>query len=563
MARGFVYFLLVAVLPSPIISQSGNKRPAFEIADIHPSAPSTNVMNRILRGPFVSGQRFELQSATLLDMIRIAYSPANAGFDSVGRHIDQLDADKVVGGPSDLDLNRFDLIAKAPLGSSLANMKVMLQTLLANRFKLAVHNGNAPLPAYALTAGKKPLLKEADTSGESGCKQSPPWTPGPGAMVSYSCRNMTMAAFADALGSMSFALDNARAVDQTALKGSWNFDFKYSVPTPLSGTAPADIVTLTDAVRKQLGLDLVLTKVPTPVLIVDSASGTPTPNPPGLAKALPPLPEEFEVADVKPTAPEFNTFPGGRIELQPGGRVVIQHATLRLLITRAWGLTTMGSDPMLFGPKFMDTAHFDILAKALMAGAPPDEPSATPNIPGPLPASLLYPYTNPNSIDPMLRALLVQRFGMTFHYEDRPLPSLTLTSAKPKLQKADPARRAGCHSAPGPAGTPSPTIVISCQNLTMAQFAANLPLYAIPRLGANNVVDATGLEGAWDFTLTFSTSNNAGNPFAGGAKVQDNDPSGMNLFEAMEKQLGLKLEQTKRPGKVMVIDHLEEKPKEP
>ena len=52
----------------------------------------------------------------------------------------------------------------------------------------------------------------------------------------------------------------------------------------------------------------------------------------------------------------------------------------------------------------------------------------------------------------------------------------------------------------------------------------------------------------------------AANPFAGGANVQNNDPSGMNLFEAMEKQLGLKLEQTKRPGKVMVIDHLEEKP---
>lgn len=287
----------------------------------------------------------------------------------------------------------------------------------------------------------------------------------------------------------------------------------------------------------------------------------PTPNPPGLAKALPPLPEEFEVADVKPTAPGFNAFPGGKIALQPSGRVVIQHATLRLLITRAWGLTTMGSDPMLFGPKFMDTTRFDIDAKAPLSGAPPDEPAATPNISAPLPPSLMYPYTNPDSINPMLRTLLIQRFGLTFHYEDRPLPSQTLTSVKPKLQKADPAHRTGCHMASGPAGTPLPTRVMTCENITMAQFAANLPLYAIGGLGVTNVVDATRLEGAWDFMVTFSGSN--ANPFAGGASIQDNNPSGMTLFEAMEKQLGLKLEQTKRPGRVMVIDHLEEKPKEP
>jgi uncharacterized protein (TIGR03435 family) len=568
MARALVCFVLVVITSNPMFGQSTAKTLAFEIADIHPSPPGTSLLSLILRGPFIAGGRFELQNATLLDMIRIAYSPAKVSFDAMGRPINQLDADKVVGGPSTLDLNRFDLIAKAPGPPSMQDMKLMLQTLLATRFNLAVHNGDSPLPAFALMVGKKPLLKEAAGSEESGCKPSPQAGPGLGTLVSYSCRNVTMAAFADALRNMSFEnLNNNRVVDQTGLKGSWNFDLKYSVPTPLYGTPPSDIVTLTAAVQKQLGLDLVLTRVPTPVLIVDRASDEPTANPPGLAQALPPPPEEFEVADIKLTAPDFNLFPGSRIEVQPSGRVVIQHATLRFLIMRAWGLAAMGSEPLLYGPKFLDTVWFDIQAKAAVPGVPPDEPAIAPNNPAAVPSALRYTYTNADTINPMLRNLLIQRFGLTFHYEERPLPAMTLTSAKPKLQKADPSRRTGCHLGPGPTGGPPPTSLFACDNINMAQFAANLPVYAAGR-GVNNVVDATGLEGAWNFTVTFAAAgSNRGNPFGGAAGAaegaENSDPSGLTFFEAMEKQLGLKLETTKRPGKVMVIDHLEEKPKEP
>ncbi len=574
MTRALVCFLLIVVLSCPVRGQSVSKPMAFEVADIHPSAPPIGIQNMILQGPFIAGTRFELRNATLLDMIRIAYSPAEPRFNTAGRRIDQLDADKVVGGPSGLDFERFDVVAKAPSLTSLANMKLMLQTLLANRFKLAVHNGSAPLPAYALTVGKKPLLKEADGTGDTGCKQTPQWIPGPGALIPYACRSITMAAFADALRSVAFSTFNDnRVVDQTGLEGAWNFDFKYSVPAPLSGTAPSDIVTLTAAVQKQLGLDLVLTTIPTPVLIVDRASDRPTPNPAGLAKALPPLPEEFEVADIKPTSPEFSAttiYRGGRIELQPGGRVVVENATLRRLIVRAWELPTRDADQLLLGPKFIDTAKFNILAKAPEFGPPPSDRAYAPTLPGPAPAVLMYPFTNDNSINPMLRSLLIKRFGLTFHYEDRPLPSMTLTSVKPKLQKADPTRRTGCQSAAGQAGSGLPTIVMTCQNITMAQFAENLPLYLITRLGVDTVVDATRLEGAWDFTLTFptargGTSDGGSNPFGGGARGEraSDEPGGMTVFEAMEKQLGLKLESSKHPRKVMVIDHIDEKPNEP
>ena len=46
----------------------------------------------------------------------------------------------------------------------------MLQSLLEERFKLVVHKDTKPLPTYALTVGKKPQLKEADGTEETGCK---------------------------------------------------------------------------------------------------------------------------------------------------------------------------------------------------------------------------------------------------------------------------------------------------------------------------------------------------------------------------------------------------------
>jgi uncharacterized protein (TIGR03435 family) len=81
----------------------------------------------------------------------------------------------------------------------------------------------------------------------------------------------------------------------------------------------------------------------------------------------------------------------------------------------------------------------------------------------------------------------------------------------------------------------------------------------------------TGIEGGWDFTLTFSRMPMLamGGPGRGGGGGGDaavptaSDPTGgITIFDAFEKQLGLKLESQKRPLTVYVIDHLEQKPTE-
>lgn len=103
--------------------------------------------------------------------------------------------------------------------------------------------------------------------------------------------------------------------------------------------------------------------------------------------------------------------------------------------------------------------------------------------------------------------------------------------------------------------------------MTMDQFSEQIEAY--DPLITWPVLNATGIEGAWDFTISFD-------PMAGlaerlpllavvraapGADGQASDPSGSVSFrEAIEKQLGLKLETHKRPERVFVIDHIEEKP---
>jgi uncharacterized protein (TIGR03435 family) len=158
--------------------------------------------------------------------------------------------------------------------------------------------------------------------------------------------------------------------------------------------------------------------------------------------------------------------------------------------------------------------------------------------------------------------------------EERPVNAYTLLAGKPKLKPADPANRTGWREAPAPDGkdprNANPTLsrLVTCQNMTMAQFADLLQKIA-PGYIRSPVLDATGLDGAWDFTLSFSGVNllqngpgrggDAGQP--AGAVPAASEPNGaVSLFDAVNKQLGLKLDMQKRPIPVLVIDHVEEMP---
>ena len=151
-AKGRV--ILVGVGVGVVFAQSPDTTPKFGMADVH---PSPHARNAYMRGPFIRAGRYEIRSATMLDLIQNAWSIA---------------PDKVIGGPSWLETDRFDISAKLPPDSTPENLPLALRSLLAERFKLVVHDDTRPLPAYALTVGKKPQLKETEGSGEPGCRNA-------------------------------------------------------------------------------------------------------------------------------------------------------------------------------------------------------------------------------------------------------------------------------------------------------------------------------------------------------------------------------------------------------
>jgi uncharacterized protein (TIGR03435 family) len=286
---------------------------------------------------------------------------------------------------------------------------------------------------------------------------------------------------------------------------------------------------------------------------------------PDIAAKLPPAPPlEFEVADIKPRDPNARQTGPIQMGVLPGGRVNLPGIPLRLLISLAWNVPANTNNPIIGAPKWLDTAGFDIIAKL-----PSDAvPANGTNVPL-------------QELGPALQALLIERFKMKVHFEDRSVDAYTLVALKPRLKKADPSTRTGCKTPPNAgivisrtSGLPSRTL--NCQNITMAQFADQLQLIAGPYV-VHPVVDTTGLDGAWDFTLSFSpippqqmatmmAGARAGLP-PGAAGPGDNTASdpiggGVSLFDAVEKQLGLKLEIQKRTYPVFVIDHIEEKPTE-
>jgi uncharacterized protein (TIGR03435 family) len=476
-----------------------------------------------------------------------------------------VDTDKILGGPSWVEWNRYDIAAKAPPGTTAESANMMLRALLADRFKLVVHKDTKPVKAYALSVGKKSLLKESQGGGESGCKIPQGYqiaTPGAPPAVLYNCRNVTMEAFAAALRNMVFApqyLNGLAVADQTGLKGAWDFDLKYSNRPGVN----AGGTNLYDAIDKQLGLKLEQGQVPMPVIMVDRANDKPTANVANIAALLPPPPPtEFEVATLKPTSPDFN---GGRFQVQ-NGRVNIAGIPLAVYVNQIWDFDERVEVVGL--PDWANTDRYDLVAKApagaLSMSVTPDSNTNT----APADADILFS---------MLKNLMIDRFQIKAHYEDQTRSAFNLVASKPKLKAADPSNRTGCKDGPGPDGkdpriaNPQLNRLVTCLNISMAQFADQLQNMAGGYVHSP-VLDKTGIEGSFDFTLSFSGAGiiQGGGRGEGGGRGGDapqagqpnaSDPSGgISLMDAINKELGVKLEEVKRPVRVLVVDHVNRTP---
>lgn len=286
---------------------------------------------------------------------------------------------------------------------------------------------------------------------------------------------------------------------------------------------------------------------------------------------------EFEVASVKPAPPAGSgdmMSRGGPGTSDPG-QVTYERTWLRNLVADAYAVRI----DQVSGPEWVNSEAYTIVAK-------------------------IPPHTTRQQFREMLQSLLAERFRLTLHHETKTVPVYVLSVAPggPKMQ------RAGADTNAAIAATAAPTCDAKsearfpslrpgksqalqwCPGMAYYTYRQTMPEFALglgPLVNMSNgdgiirggppapfVADETGLTDRFEFRLEFAGSIFPSSPtqvaalIANGTLPTESSPEsiagqsrgGPDLFHALEKQLGLKLEKGKRPVEFLVIDHAEKVP---
>lgn len=485
--------------------QTAPKTQVFEAADVHTTTSTSDDF------AFLPNGRLEARGVTMLRLIAVAYN---------------ISPNLVQGGPSWLDTDRYDVIGKAPEAAPAMAQRNMLQNLLAERFHLSVKNEEKPMPALVLTLAKKGVAKASDGKGEPGCQRAVE-----DGVISLTCQNLAMAGLAEQLTAAAPGYFNLPTTDKTGLKGTFNFRLEWKGRGQLTG--PSDSMSLFNALEKQLGVKVEQQSIPVAVVNVSGVDRTPTPNAPDVAEKLGKAPTEFEVADIRPSRPdEREDF---RLA---NGRIDAKAIRIRDMVAFAYD---MEDDWIRGGEKWLETARYDIAAKTA-------------------------PTESADTLRVLVQAMLADRFKLKVHKEAQPVTVYGLTANKSKLKEADPSSRSTCvrRAIDG-------ALTLTCTNTTMEQFAKKIREVAGGYL-EHPVVDLTDLKGAYDFTVTWAPRNRTlGNgprapdtagEASGAVPVASDRSTGLTVFEAIDRQLGLKLATVKHPMQVVVIDSMQRLPTE-
>lgn len=508
--------------------------PAFEAADVHVNPPTLSPNQGVRPGAIRNGV-YEVGNATMLDLIRIAY---------------RVEADKVLGGPSWLEVDKFNVFARVPAGIDFEQARPLLATLLADRFKLVVREAKQDMKTWVLSEasrGSAKLLRAQSVAIAPSCQGQPEE-----GNLKVACRSQSMIGFLNGLPNAARTYGvTAPVTDATGLQGQWDFDVRFTQDKEQLRELGTKGISIFDALEQQLGLKLEQKTISTQTFTVLSVNRTPTPNVAGIEKILPPRPApEFEVVDVKLSPPGDGPT---RAQIQPTGAINATRVPLREMINIGWGFN--GTD-LVVGPKFIDETRYDIVGKAF--------------------SGVDAQFVDDEFLRRAVQKLIVDRFKMKFHFEERPVPAYALTAGSAvKMTKADPDSRTRCFTGVPPGAkdprqaNPSRGGLMTCQNATMPFFLERLRGAAGGYIQAP-AVDMTGLDGGYDFTLNWSAIGLFPGGVNGiGGRAGGDGPAGavpaaptgaITLPEAIESQLGLKLEMGRRPSRVLVIDSISEDP---
>ena len=238
---------------------------------------------------------------------------------------------------------------------------------------------------------------------------------------------------------------------------------------------------------------------------------------------------EFDVVDIKLNA---SGSPDGVGEILPSGQFRATNIPLKEILKFAYNLR---DEAIVGAPNWVDTDRYDIVGKAPAAGSEETFWRSDSRL------QFMRLYYTDQTFRQMVQSLLADRFKLSVHSDQKPTSVFALTVAKggPKLQKAVESGRPDCLRSVDQ----QIQAVLTCKNTTIADLGRSLQLFA-PGYANHEVIDATGLEGTYDFTLKWV-----------GVVVVDR--GGMTIPEALDKLLGLRWEERKQLMLVIVIDYIE------
>jgi len=223
----------------------------FEVAAIKPAAPSKEIGRTSSSSSTDTGAgQLAFTNVAMKDIVRLAY-----GVQSYQ-----------ISGPGWMETERFDVMAKFAPQSTGEQVKIMLQKMLQDRFRMVMHRETKELPAYVLTAIGPKLKALTDSGGNVSSSSSKTGV--------HLDAKTTMRGFAEYL---SQRLDRP-VLDQTGLAGGFEFQLDWEIDDAADANGAVLGPSVFTAVQEQLGLKLTATKGPVETIVVESIQKVPTEN---------------------------------------------------------------------------------------------------------------------------------------------------------------------------------------------------------------------------------------------------------------------------------------------
>lgn len=248
------------IVCAAVVASAQTAGPTFEVASIRPN----------LSGPFSSGigwrpgGTFTATNVPLVRLVQFAYD---------------IPESLILGGPDWIRNNRFDINAKAAAEVPHDHFRLMMKSLLEDRFKLRLRTEEREMPVFELVLARTdgrvgPNLHDCSNKNDQAGLSSPekPFVaPRGGTVAAGDCSNLAP------LVNLASAKVQTAVINKTGLSGQWRYDIYFGPDLPQPDALNPDLPSFVTALREQLGLKLERTRGVVDVLVVESAD-QPTEN---------------------------------------------------------------------------------------------------------------------------------------------------------------------------------------------------------------------------------------------------------------------------------------------